>query len=85
MSEDKRLASLRKYQKTFKIGTIVATVVFGVVLTILLIWEAVAPHTAPLAIVFIFIIVTMLPYGFAGAYFVTKLIIKSCTKKKNKT
>ncbi len=85
MKKDELMASLARWQKIFKIATIVSAVVFGVIFLILFVWEAVAPYTAPMWIVWALIVATLFPYLFAGAYFVTKLIIKICTRKRKKT
>ncbi|MBQ8042837.1 MAG: hypothetical protein IJ272_01635 [Clostridia bacterium] len=85
MNKKKFVDKLIRWQKAFKIGTIVSAVVFGVTFTILFIWETVAPYTEPMWIVWTLIVATLFPYLFAGAYFVTKFIIKIYAKKKNNT
>jgi len=81
MNKDKLVSNLIRWQKTLKMGIIVSAVVFGVIFAILFVWETIAPYTVSMCLVWTLIVATMFPYLFTGAYFVTKFIIRICTKK----
>lgn len=84
MNKRKFMATLTRCKRVFKIGTITAAVVFGVIFAILFTWEAVAPYTAPMWVVWALIIATAFPYLFGGAYFVNEFVMKICARRENR-
>ena len=85
MNKERFVATLERWKKVFKVGAVVSSVVFGVMFVILFAWEAIAPGTAPMWMVWTFIIETLFPYLFGSAYFVNWLITKTYMENAPKT
>ena len=83
MNKAKFMATLTRCKRVFKIGTIAASIVFGVIFVILFAWEAIAPYTVPMGVVWALIVAVAFPYLFGGAYFVNEFIMKVCTRREN--
>ena len=80
----KLITKLMRLNKILKIATIVAAVSFSLVFVILFAWEAIAPYTAPMWIVWTLIAVTLLAYLLAGAYLANEFVVGIYTRKLKK-
>lgn len=84
MKEERVTPALEKMQRILEIGVIVSLIICVATFMAIYIWNAKAPGTVPVGLLYAVVASLGLPYALAAICFVIKIINKIYTKKKEK-